>query len=295
MIQHYFSIAFALGLSLVVFSKGVAQELRAYAVYNSKGKQVDFGTMSEKLLKADVVLFGELHNNPICHWLQLEFSKVALESDKPIAFGAEMFERDDQLVLDEYLSETVPLKFLTQDAKTWPNFETDYLPLLDLARDAQRPFIATNVPRRYASLVSKKRKEALDSLSAEAKQMIAPLPFEVTINDPGYIDMREMMGLHNMGTGIDALIEAQALKDYTMSWNIFTNLPSDGLFIHFNGSFHSQNFGGIYNYLKALDKKLKVSVIATVEAEGTDLAFDEEWKGLGDFVIVVSGDMTKTH
>lgn len=270
-----------------------AQELQAYVIYTSKGKEVDFGQMTAKLVKQDVVLFGELHNNPICHWLQLEFTKAAQSNVDALVLGAEMFETDNQLLLDEFLAGTIPLKTFEREARLWPNFQTDYLPLLEHANAFDGRFVATNTPRRYAALVSKKRIAALDSLSDAAKALLPPLPYKVTINDPGYIGMREMMGLHSMGMNIDGLIEAQALKDYTMAWNIHQNLPDNGMFLHFNGSFHSEQYAGIFNYLKASERKLKVSVIASVESD--TLEFKEEWKGLGDFILVVPTSMTKTH
>lgn len=270
-----------------------AQNPEAYRIYNSKGKQVDFGMVADKLAKNDVVFFGELHNNPICHWLQFELTQALQGRVDTLVLGAEMLECDDQLVVDEYLQGFIPLKHLEKEAKLWPNFRTDYLPLLDLAKEDTLRFIATNVPRRYASLVSKKGMSSLDSLSEGAKAILPPLPYTVTIQDAGYIEMRAMMGFHGGGVGVDDMIAAQALKDYTMAWNIFRHLPEEGLFLHFNGSFHSQKFAGIYNYLKARNKRLKIAVIATVESE--DLGFKEEWKELGDYILVTPESMTKTH
>lgn len=59
-----------------------AQELEAYRLYDEAGKEVDFGKMSASLSKSDVILFGELHNDPIGHWLQLELAKSLKESRK---------------------------------------------------------------------------------------------------------------------------------------------------------------------------------------------------------------------
>lgn len=277
-------------VSIAAFAK--AQDLEAYKVYTAKGKKADFGKMTKTALENQVVLFGELHNNPICHWLQLELTKaVALE--KPISLGAEMFETDDQVVMNEYLAGFIKLDHLKKEAKVWPNFETDYLPLVDFAKAQKAPFIATNVPRRYASLVSKKGQSVLDSLSAEAKRLMPPLPFNVNLNDAGYIEMREMMGMHMQGN-MENFIAAQAIKDYTMAANIMSNLPENGVFIHYNGSFHSQNYAGIYNYLKNSDSNLKIMTIAVVEADNID-EFDEEWENLADYIIVVPSTMTKTH
>jgi uncharacterized iron-regulated protein len=268
-----------------------AQELEAYRIYNNKGKQVEFGAMVNQLNKNQVILFGELHNNPICHWMQWELTKACYEKNQNMVLGAEMFETDDQVVIDEYLSDQIKLDHLKKEAKVWPNFATDYQPLLDFSKEKNVPFIATNTPRRYASLVSKEGIEGLNSLSVTSKAFLPPLPYEVLQNDSGYADMRIMMGGHGMD--VELLVAAQALKDYTMAYNINRNLSGKGLFIHFNGSFHSQKFSGIYGYLKEMNKDTEIGVIAVVEEDS--LEYNKDWKGLGDFVIVVPSSMTKTH
>jgi uncharacterized iron-regulated protein len=276
-----------------IFNSAFTQELEAYRIYDKSGKKVEFGKMSKELQSKQVILFGELHNNPISHWMQLELTKSLAEKSNKLALGAEMFETDDQLVLDEYLEGLMKVDQFKKEAKVWPNFDTDYLPLLDFAKEMDFPFIATNVPRRYASLVSKMGQSALDSLTSEAKALFPALPYEVTEGDSGYADMRAMMGTHGMGMNVEDFIAAQALKDYTMASFIFRNLPQNGTFIHFNGSFHSQKFSGIYNFLKKENPELKIGVIATVESD--DLEFQKEWKILADYIIVAPTSMTKTH
>lgn len=287
----YKSLVFVF-LGLFLHLEVSAQDLPAYRFYSANGKKSDFNKVAKAGADAQVVLFGEFHNNPICHWLQLELTK-SISAEKQIALGAEMFETDDQVVMDEYLKGLIKLDHLKKEAKIWPNFDTDYLPLVEFAKDNQLPFIATNVPRRYASLLSKRGMNALDSLSDQAKSFMPAVPFEVTENDSGYNDMKTMMGMHMQG-GMSNFIAAQALKDYTMANNIFKNMPQNGVFIHYNGSFHSQKFSGIYNYLKALDQNLKIVTIAVVEADDVT-SFDSEWENLGDYILVLPTTMTKTH
>ena len=275
------------------FNTLVSQSFEAYQVYNSSGERVDFNQVVSASSESDVVLFGELHNSPICHWLQLELAKSLILKEKPVALGAEMFETDDQVVINEYLNGFITLSHLQKEAKVWPNFKTDYLPLLELAKASQLPFVATNVPRRYASLMSKRGMTGLDSLSKESRQFMPSLPFKVTEGDLGYAKMGEMMGMHMQG-GMTNFIAAQALKDYTMAFNINKNLQKKGTFIHFNGSFHSDLHAGIFNYLKSMNKGIEITTISAVEIEDVS-EFQEEWKELGDFILVVSSSMTKTH
>ncbi len=77
----------------------------AYNLFDNKGKEVKYSKMVDELKGADIVFFGELHDNPIAHWLQLELTRGLFnEKSGKLILGAEMFEADNQLILNEYLS-----------------------------------------------------------------------------------------------------------------------------------------------------------------------------------------------
>jgi len=208
-----------------------SQPLHAYGLYNTTGKKVKHRNMVKALAKADVILFGELHNNPVAHWLQLKHAQE-LHANRTLILGAEMLEADDQAVLDAYLRGEIDRKALDTLARLWVNYGTDYAPLVDFAKQHALPFIATNVPRRYASLVYKKGFGALDSLSEKEKAWIAPLPIDYDPELPGYVAMLEMMGGH----GGETLPKAQAIKDATMAHFILRNLEQGKVFLHFNAA-----------------------------------------------------------
>lgn len=267
-----------------------SQELKAYQLYNAKGKPVKFGKAAKKMARAQVVLFGELHNNPVDHWLQFELSNYLLTQEGTLVFGAEMMETDNAATYNQYLAGKIDAKALDTLARLWPNFETDYLHLLDLAKSSSSKFIATNVPRRYARMVYRKGFESLDTLSEEEKAWLAPLPILYDPDLPGYLGMLEMAGGH----GGENLPKAQAIKDATMAHFIFTNLPEEGRFIHFNGDYHSANFDGIYWYLKQLDPEISIVTISTVTQEEVG-KLAEENKGRADYILVIDANMTNSY
>ncbi|MDW8289037.1 MAG: ChaN family lipoprotein, partial [Flammeovirgaceae bacterium] len=118
----------------------------AYLLFEQGGKKVTYQELLKKASQADVVLFGELHNNPICHWLELELAKDLWQEKKGnLVLGAEMFEADIQLVLNEFLSGKIKENHLETEGKVWINYKTDYSPLVNFAKTKQIPFIATNV------------------------------------------------------------------------------------------------------------------------------------------------------
>ena len=267
----------------------VAQDKKAYQIFDKKGKKSSYEKVLKASEKTDVVLFGEIHDNSLVHWLQLEFTKD-LAQRKPLVLGAEMLEADNQKQLDQYLKGEINQKQLDSSARLWKNYKTDYKPLVDFAKDKKINFIATNVPRRYASLVFKKDLVALDSLSALEKSWIAPLPIEFDINLPGYKGMMSMQGGH----AGEKMPKAQAIKDATMAYFINKNRKENSVFIHYNGTYHSDNFEGINWYLRKLDAGLKIVTIATVEQKDIT-KLEAEHYNKADFILVIDEDVTKTY
>lgn len=274
--------------ALFISFASIAQEGQPYQLYTKEGKKTTY----KKLLKAagdtEVVLFGEHHDNSLIHWLQLELTKDLAEK-KPLVLGAEMIERDNQKQLDQYLNGEINQKAFDTLARLWNNHKTDYKPLVDFAKEKKYPFIATNIPRRYASKVYKGGFEALDGLTAEEKTWIAPLPIAYDATLPGYVKMLEMAGGH----GGDNLPKAQAVKDATMGWFIAQNLSPNTIFIHYNGTYHSDNFEGINWYLKKAKPGVKIVTIAAVSQKDIS-KLEKEYLNFADFILVVDEDMTKT-
>lgn len=273
-------------------------EKPAYRLFNKDGKESSYENMIQEASRADVVLFGELHNNAISHWLELQLTKDLLAlKKKDLVLGAEMFEADDQLVINEFLNDQINSQQLETEAKVWQNFQTDYKPLLDFAQSNKLPFIATNIPRRYASLVARSDINSLEQVDKQAKQWIAPLPIEIDLELPGYKKMLDMAqhGQHGHG-GIkpENMAKAQAIKDATMAHFILKNWQQGKTFIHFNGSYHSDKFEGIAWYLKKQNPSLKIVTISSVEQADISKLTTEN-KGLADYVVAIPEDMTKTY
>ncbi len=282
-------------LLILCFISGFSQEIKPYQFYNKKGKTFHFEKMAEELAKYDIVLFGEHHNNSINHWLQLQLTKALYAKKKSnLVLGAEMFERDNQLQLNNYLSGKLNEKVLKDSMRLWNNFNTDYKPLVDFAKDNKLKFIATNIPRRYASIVAKKGLDSLNTVTAKEKTYMMKLPVEVTLDTPGYPEMMEMMGDH-AGPNAMNFVAAQAVKDATMAESIFQNFKAGQLLLHYQGDFHSKEYGGIYWYLKKLNPDLKIAVISVFESEDSELPLPKEDFFPTEYNLVIPADMTKTY
>lgn len=283
--KQFLSILLLAVLSL----SAVSQENGAYTIFNSKGKKVKYSKMLKALDASQIILFGEYHDNPISHWLQYEVT-TALQKSNSLVLGSEVMEADNQEAMNQYLSGEIDAKGLDTLARLWPNFKTDYKPLVDFAKENQLKFVATNIPRRYAKMVFRGGFESLDTLPDLEKAWIAPLPFPYDPELPGYVAMLEMMGGH----GGENLPKAQAIKDATMAHFILANYLPQQTFIHYNGAYHSNNYEGILWYLMQAQPDYNYATISTV-SQSEISKLEEENKGLADFIICVDEDMTSTH
>ncbi|NIF06449.1 ChaN family lipoprotein [Chryseobacterium sp. Tr-659] len=272
-----------------------AQEFKAYQFYDKKGKEVKTEKLVKELADYDVVFFGENHNSSINHWLQLKITEALFaKKNGQLILGAEMFERDNQAQLDQYLNGKFDAKTLKDSARLWNNYATDYKPLVDFAKSKKLNFIATNIPRRYASQTAKEGLESLNKLSEKEKTYIAQLPIKVTLDTPGYPEMKKMMGDHAEGTKVMNFISAQATKDATMAESILKNIQAGKTFVHYNGNYHSKEFGGIYWYIKQKNPNLKMVVISVFESDDPELKVPAKDYIPTDFNLIIPGDMTKT-
>jgi uncharacterized iron-regulated protein len=284
---------FFLPLFLLIALQSQAQNPSAYEWYTSAGKRADFGKLVKASAGADVILFGEQHDDPIAHWFQLLLLQQLIEKSDSgkVMLGAEMFERHQQEAIDNFVSGKWDAKVLQDSSKMWSNFETDYLPVLQFAKDHNLPVIATNVTRKYASMVFKKGMASLDSLPANEKKLMVPLPFPVDTTLSQYKELIKM-GMEMHASGIN-FAHAQAIKDATMAYNILKNWRRGSHFVHLNGAYHSDFHQSIAWYLKKANPNLKVVTVSTVSQKDVK-KLSEENKGKADFILVVPEGMTRT-
>ena len=218
--------------------------------------------------------------------------------------GAEMFEADNQSGLNMYLEGKIADTSLRRVVRLWPNYETDYRPLVDFAKENKLPFIATNTPRKYASKVYMGGFEALETLPDSVKQWFAPLPVPYDSNERAYREIFANSGGHNGQN----LPKSQALKDATMGYNIVKYWETGKHFIHFHGSYHSDNRSAITWYVQRYARDLGKGTVAMKQGQGSpkilvisttlqkDISkMNAEEKGKGDFILCIPESMTRTY
>ena len=273
-----------------------SQHKPAYVIYTANGKKTTFEKLVESTENKELVLFGEFHDNPISHWLQLELTKeMYAEVGSNLQLGFEMFEQDQQELLSQYLLGNLTAKQFKDTMRLWPNYETDYAPIIDFAKTNKLFCVASNVQRKYASLLFKKGRKALDTLSLTIKSQMAPIDFIVDTTLSQYKEVYTMGGHMGVNMGMN-MVESQAFKDATMAQFIMANpgRKEGSVHLHFNGAFHSDFHQGILWYVQQKQVNIRVLTISTVTQEDVR-KLDKEHLGRADFIICVPESMTRTH
>lgn len=274
-----------------------AHSIEAFRLYDNSGRQIDFDEMIDSLSIAEVVFIGENHNCPISHWMELEITKALHgKHGGSLIIGEEMMEADNQLILDEYMSGKISYDRFEAEARLWPNYSTDYYPVVYYAKENGIPFVATNVPRRYANAVSNGGLSVLDSFSSEALSYMAPvpIPFEYDTSEAdAKFGMMQMISRRSPEE-MQNLAEAQALKDATMGWMIAKAMKPGYRFLHINGTMHSYNGDGIIPYLLKYRPSTRIATVTSIRDDEID-AIDKDYLGLADFYIVVPTDFPLSY
>lgn len=284
-----------------------------YRIYSVKqAKEVSLKEIVSDMDNYDVLLFGEEHNDSVTHYLEhsiLELLHLKFGSD--IALSLEMFDRDVQPVMDEYLQGFIKEKHFKKDARAWSNYR-DYRPMVEFARQKQLSVICANAPTRYTNLAGRKGQDALDKLPNANKEYFAPIPYDTASGKyykklmelshgpaPAATDtasvkaaaaMAAMMGGFNM-------IMAQSLWDATMAHSITKYLKKNKgkKVLHVNGRFHSDEGFAVATQLYNYNSKIKRLVISTASDDSFPNVKWDDYKKLGNYIIITDPKVPKTY
>jgi uncharacterized iron-regulated protein len=296
-------LAFATVLLMTISTFGQTNITEAnYRIYDAQGNASSLEKIVESLKGADVVFLGENHDDAVAHYLQNEIFRRAFEKygkERAVALSLEMFERDVQTVVDEYLKDLIPENHFLLSSRPWGNYKTDYKPLVDFAKANRLEVIAANAPRRYVNMVSRGGRESLNQLSPEARRWLAPLPYGEA-SDAYAKKFNALMGqTTDSMTPVkhSPIVNAQALWDATMAFSIseYLKRTKNPLVVHLNGAFHTENRLGTPEHLLKYAPKTKFLVV-TMRYEENFQTFDKtKQTDLGDFVILTDAKVPRSQ
>jgi uncharacterized iron-regulated protein len=267
-----------------------------YKIYDTRSKQIiSIDKIVADMAAADVLFFGEEHNDSAGHYLENKiFRALHAQYGSQLALSMEMFETDNQLVLNEYLAGKMDENRFSKDARPWSNYR-DYRPMVEYAKQNKLAVIAANPPRRYVSMVTRRGMKALDSLSKEAKRFLPPLPYDTLGGRYRDKFMETMRGAPESAS--KNIYYSQSLWDAGMSYSIHRYLRKNKgqKVFHCVGKFHVEEKLGTAAQLQMRNKKLRILNISCF----TDKSFpNPDWskfENLADYVILTNFDLKRTY
>lgn len=293
---------FVLTLILMMTTAGFSQaDTEHYRIYDAEGNAAALEDIIKAIEKTDVVFLGEQHDDSVGHALQMQIFKAVFDryaKERRVALSLEMFERDVQIVLDEYLKGFISETHFIAAGRAWGNYKTDYRPLVELAKENKLDVIAANAPRRYVNMVSRLGRDSLNQLSPDAKKWLAPLPFGAA-SDAYAAKFNALMG--GMTDSItpnqhSPMLASQSLWDATMAFSIseYLKLHKNALVVHLNGGFHTENRLGTVEHLFKYSPKARALVV-TMKYEDDFKNFDKtKHTDSGDFVILTDSKQPRS-
>jgi uncharacterized iron-regulated protein len=270
-------------------------------VYDTHRKQfTDFESAIADAAGADVLFLGEQHDDAATHRLEIAAIEGIARRRANVTLAMEMFERDVQPALDGYLAGRTPETGFLALSRPWPHYATDYRPLVEFARAQKWPVVASDVPRRLASLVSRRGlKIILDSISAAdrafaARDIICPhddyfARFAKTMSDmPSHSGDSTSESAAEKSAAIERIYQAQCIKDETMGESVasaFAAAPPKALVVHVNGAFHSDYGLGTAERVKRRLPGKRVVVVSFVPVHDLDAIGGTPQRTLADYIV----------
>lgn len=260
-----------------------AETWAPHRVYDAHHKRFsDFETLATEAAHADVVFLGEHHDDPGTHRMELALLQAVARRRANVVLALEMFERDVQPILDQYLAGAISEEAFLKASRPWPNYASDYRPLIEFAKVHHWKVVAGNVPRKLASAVASNGLEAVSRLGDSTRSWAAA-EFGCPTDDDYFKRFGRAMAEHPVGNGpppsvaemtamTERFYQAQCVKDETMAESIArarrdANRP---LVIQYNGDFHSDFGEGTAERTRRQLPKANIVIISAVPVAALD-------------------------
>lgn len=250
-------------------------------IFSSNGEKANFQAIQNQFNQSQVLILGEEHNDKTGHQWKLELIKSFSHNVK-FSISMEMLERDQQIIIDEYLQSLYDEAMFRENMRLWNNWN-DYHPILEFAKESKIKVLAANPPRRYVRAISRKGIQTWGQFSGVAYLYLPNLELVQKFREKEYeVKFQSILG-NSHTTSVENFLLAQHIWDESMAEVIFrevTNFKTK--VIHINGRFHSDNFLGVTYRLK--QRGISVTTVSIVPEVNFQTLVD--WKNLADFIVV---------
>ena len=253
----------------------VAAAVVSLIISSATGAPVEIPALIADMANRDVVFLGEEHDNTGGHQMQLKIVRALHKKRADLVISMEMFERDVQGVVDDYLRGRIDEATFLEHSRPWGNYGKHYRPIIEFAKANGLDVIAANAPRRSARKVAQ---GGGDPKAHVARSTSAPqdqyweLFKEAMMEHPGEMLEKALMRMY----------EAQCLKDDTMAESIADYLGGRPhrrpMVVHLCGKFHSDY--GLGTVVRLLRRRPLVGVGVVSMTASEDL---KKASAAGDF------------
>jgi uncharacterized iron-regulated protein len=313
---HVLAATFFISCSTTLFAQTDTAKVlteKNYRLYSMKlGKEVTMKDIADDMKNYDVVFYGEEHNDSVTHYAEKTLFKTLYDTyNNTMTLSMEMFERDVQEVMNEYLGGFIREKEFRHDARAWSNYK-DYRPMVELAKEKHLDVICANSPGRYGNLAGRKGVKALEALPDAAKQYFAPLPYD-TATGLYYVKLQEMSG-HGMAPTPKTdsakkiaastamfkmpfdMVVAQSLWDASMAYSIseYLKTHTDKKIMQVNGKFHSEQGYAVVQQLQNYSPKTRILIITSMSDDSFPNIDWVKYKDFGDYILITDPRVPKT-
>ncbi len=263
------------------------------------GQATSLDAMLDVLATAEVVFLGETHTDETTHRLELAVYEGLLQrKQNQVVLAMEMFERDVQSCMDDYLAGRIDEATFLSKSRPWENYLTAYRPLIERAKSAGRPVVASNFPRPMRMKFGMQGADTLKNLTPEEQKMV---PRQFLPNTDAYwrrVD-NAVRGHGSMLGPTDAssrLYSTQSLWDNSMGEacaDALDNHPGN-VVLHVNGSFHSSDWDGTVHQLKLRKPAANIKTVSIVPTM-TPAVVELEGEPVADFVVLAEARATDVN
>ncbi|MDW2324407.1 ChaN family lipoprotein [Vibrio sp. 1401] len=235
-----------------------------YQLYTPSGEHIALSKLPIELQQADVILIGEWHTHAGVHRFQTDMLKQLTSYDRSLALSMEQFTRDKQPVVDAYLRGEIGEQYLMKQANAWPNYESDYRPLVELAKQKNLPVIAANAPKSIVRCIGRQGLDYINKLDDDQRMFIAQA---INTGSSPYKEKFMASMHHGKPEQTEKQFAAQVTWDETMAESIVSYLDDSpgAQIVHVAGKFHTEQGLGTAASILSRNPSLKVVVISLTD------------------------------
>jgi uncharacterized iron-regulated protein len=263
---------------------------------------VSIDQAADTLKDYDVIFMGEWHDHAGNHLAEMALFRALYARNPQLALSMEMFERDVQPVLDDYLAGRIGEDALRRRGRAWGNYAESYRPLVEFAKDHGLPVIAANAPASVVRCVGIEGPGYLARMPADKRGWAAAeLHLGEGLYKEKFLRFLEEDGAHGQDANrteeekkaaAERSFASQVTRDDTMAESIYLALQKNPgrKIVHLTGAFHVEGALGTVERLKLRVPNLKIAVVVPAEAEHpeTPSVAPADSKG-ADFVFLLRG------